>query len=147
MQTEQARPRHVQIAYALFRIALGLDMFLHGVMRLLPSPANPSVSNLSGWVDTTTKLFDNSFLPTALVRGFLYFLPVPEAIIGALLMIGYFTRPALIAGSVTIIILIFGTGTRQDWTTIGSQMLYALYYYLMLARLDDNWLAVDTSRS
>ena len=41
-------------------------------------------------------------------------------------------------------ILVFGTGTRQDWTTVGLQMIYALYYYLMLARLDDNWLALDT---
>lgn len=144
MQAEQARPRGAQIAYALFRIALGLDMFLHGAMRLLPSPANPGVSNLSGWVETTVKLFDNSFLPTALVRSFLYFLPFPEVVIGALLIAGFLTRQALVAGSIVILILIFGTGTRQDWTVIGSQMLYALYYYLMLARLDDNWLAVDT---
>jgi thiosulfate dehydrogenase (quinone) large subunit len=147
MHAEQAGPRSAQIAYALFRIALGLDMFLHGVMRLLPTPANPGVIYLSGWVDTTTKLFENSFLPTALVRGFLYFLPFPEAVIGALLMAGFLTRQALIAGSLVILILIFGTGTRQDWTVIGTQMLYALYYYLMLARLDDNWLAVDARRS
>ena len=138
MQAEQTGPRNTQIAYALFRFALGLDMFLHGVMRL---PA------LSAWVDTQTQLFANSFLPTFMVRGFLFVLPIPEAIIGAILMIGFFTREALIAGSLTMIVLIFGTGTRQDWTTIGAQMLYVLYYYIMLARLDDNWLAVDTSRS
>jgi thiosulfate dehydrogenase [quinone] large subunit len=138
MQAERNAPRNLQIAYALFRFALGLDMFLHGVMRL---------PTLSMWVDTQTRLFANSFLPTFMVRGFLFALPIPEAIIGALLMIGYFTREALIAGSLTMIVLIFGTGTRQDWTTIGAQMLYVLYYYIMLARLEDNWLAVDTSRA
>lgn len=138
MHAERTGSRHVQIAYALFRIALGLDMFLHGIMRL---------PTLSMWVDAQAKLFENSFLPTFMVRGFLYALPVPEAIIGALLMMGYFTREALIAGSLVMIVLIFGTGTRQDWTTIGAQMLYALYYYIMLARLDDNWLAVDKVRS
>jgi thiosulfate dehydrogenase (quinone) large subunit len=138
MQAERTGPRNLQIAYALFRITLGLDMFLHGVMRM---------PTLGAWVDTTTKLFDNSFLPTALVRGFLYILPFPETLIGALLILGFFTRGALVAGSVTMIILVFGTGTRQDWTTVGLQMVYALYYYLMLARLDDNWLAVDTRRS
>ena len=138
MQAEPTGPRNLQIAYALFRITLGLDMFLHGVMR---------IPILGTFVDATTKLFDNSFLPTALVRGFLTILPFPEGIIGALLIFGFFTRYALIAGSVTMIILIFGTSTRQDWTTVGLQMVYALYYYLMLARLDDNWLAVDTRRS
>jgi thiosulfate dehydrogenase (quinone) large subunit len=95
-------------------------------------------------VDTTSKLFVNTILPMPLVRGFLFFLPFPECLIGALLMLGFFTRNALIAGSVTIIILVFGTGTRQDWTTVGLQMIYALYYFVMITRLDDNWLAVDT---
>jgi thiosulfate dehydrogenase [quinone] large subunit len=138
MQAQSTGPRHAQIAYALFRITLGLDMFLHGVMRL---------PTLGAWVDTTAKLFENTILPMPLVRGFLYFLPFPEGLIGALLILGFFTRTALIAGSLTIIILVFGTGTRQDWTTVGLQMIYALYYFLMLARLDDNWLAVDTRRS
>jgi len=138
MTSERTAPSNPQIAYALFRIALGLDMFLHGVMR---------IPILATWVDTTTKLFGASFLPDSMVRGFLYVLPFPEAVIGLLLMLGWFTRESLIAGSLVIIVLIFGTGTRQDWTTIGAQMLYALYYYLMLARLDDNWLAVDASRT
>ena len=138
MQAERTGPRNLQIAYALFRITLGLDMFLHGVMRL---PA------LRAWVDATSKLFENTILPMQLVRGFLFVLPFPEGLIGALLILGFFTRNALIAGSLTMIILVFGTGTRQDWTTVGLQMVYALYYYLMLVRLDDNWLAVDTRRS
>ena len=138
MQAEQTGARNVQIAYALFRITLGLDMFLHGVMR---------IPILRAFVDTTSKLFEVSFLPMALVRGFLYVLPFPEALIGALLIFGFWTRQALVAGSVVMIILVLGTATRQDWTTVGLQMIYALYYYLMLARLDDNWLAIDTSRS
>lgn len=139
MQAERTGPRNIQIAYALFRITLGLDMFLHGAMRFY--------TGVGAWVDITAKLFEMSFLPMPLVRGFLYVLPVPEALIGALLILGFRTREALIAGSLTMIILVFGTATRQDWTTVGLQMVYALYYYLMLARLDDNWLAVDTSRS
>jgi thiosulfate dehydrogenase [quinone] large subunit len=81
------------------------------------------------------------------VRGFLFVLPAIEVVIGVLLLLGLFTRPALIAGSLMILSLILGTGTRQDWGTIGSQMLYVLYYYLMILRLDDNWLALDVSRA
>jgi thiosulfate dehydrogenase (quinone) large subunit len=138
MHAERTGPGNLQIAYALFRVTLGLDMFMHGVMRL---------PTLGAWVDTTTKLFEVSFLPMSWVRGFLYILPFPEGLIGLLLILGLQTRAALIAGSLTMFILVFGTSTRQDWTTVGLQMVYALYYYLMLARLGDNWLAVDTRRS
>jgi thiosulfate dehydrogenase (quinone) large subunit len=138
MEGKGTGPRNQQIGFALFRMTLGLDMFLHGVMR---------IPTLSAWVDTTAKLFEHTILPMWLVRGFLFFLPFPEGIIGALLILGLFTRAALIAGSITIFILVFGTGTRQDWTTVGLQMIYALYYALLLSRADDNWLAIDTRRS
>jgi len=136
---EQVGQRNRQIAFALFRIALGMDMLMHGAMR---------IPNLTAFVNTTAKLFEGSSpLPMALVRGFLYFLPFPEALLGVLLILGLFTRAALVLGAVTMIILVFGTGTRQDWNTIGLQMAYVLYYYVMIARLEDNWLAIDTSRS
>jgi thiosulfate dehydrogenase [quinone] large subunit len=138
MQAQQTAPRNLQIAYALFRITLGLDMFMHGVMRL---------PTLRAWVDTTAKLFEVSFLPMSWVRAFLTFLPFPEGLIGLCLILGFQTRLALIGGSLTMFILVFGTSTRQDWTTVGLQMVYALYYYIMLARLDDNWLALDARRS
>lgn len=133
---EQAGQRNRQIAFALFRITLGLDMLLHGAMR---------IPSLTAFVNTTAKLFEGSSpLPMGLVRGFLYFLPFPEALIGVLLILGLFTRTALILGAVTMIILVFGTGTRQDWNTIGLQLAYVLYYYVLIARLEDNWLAIDT---
>jgi thiosulfate dehydrogenase [quinone] large subunit len=130
----QGGPRSAQIAYALFRITLGLDMFMHGVMR---------IPTLGAWVNTTAKLFETSFLPMSWVRAFLYFLPFPEGLIGLCLILGLWTRLALFGGALTIFILVFGTGTRQDWTTVGLQMIYALYYYIMMVRVDDNWLALD----
>lgn len=132
---KQGAPRSAQIAYAMFRITLGLDMFMHGVMR---------IPTLGAWVNTTAKLFEMSFLPMSWVRAFLYFLPFPEGLIGLCLILGFQTRLALFGGGLTIFILVFGTSTRQDWTTVGLQMIYALYYYIMLARNDDNWLALDT---
>ena len=133
---EQAGRRNQRIAFALFRIALGMDMLMHGAMR---------IPSLTAFVNTTAKLFEGSSpLPMALVRGFLYFLPFPEALLGVLLILGLFTRAALVLGAATMIILVFGTGTRQDWNTIGLQMAYVLYYYVMIARLEDNWLALDT---
>jgi thiosulfate dehydrogenase (quinone) large subunit len=136
---EQDSRRNYQIAFALFRITTGVDMLMHGAMR---------IPNLTAFVNTTAKLFEGSSpLPMWLVRGFLYFLPFPETIIGVLLILGLFTRGALIVGAITMIILVFGTGTRQDWNTIGLQMAYVFYYYLLIARIEDNWLAIDTRRA
>jgi len=139
MEGERTGPRNVQIAYAFFRLTLGLDIFMHGAMRF--------VTGVGAWEANQAKLFENTILPMPLVHGFLLSLPVLEIIVGGLTIIGLYTRFALIAGAVMIFALVFGTGIRQDWTTVGSQMLYAAYYYLMIARLEDNWLAIDRPRS
>lgn len=139
MEGERTGPRNLQIAYAIFRLTLGLDIFMHGAMRF--------VTGVGAWETNQAKAFEGTILPLALVHGFLLSLPILEIIIGALTIIGLYTRFALIAGAVMIFSLVFGTGIRQDWTTVGSQMLYAAYYYLMIARLEDNWLAIDRPRS
>jgi thiosulfate dehydrogenase [quinone] large subunit len=138
MEAGGTGPRNQQIAYALFRLTLGLDIFMHGAMRF--------VTGVGTWEANQAKLFEGTILPMALVHGFLLTLPALEVIIGGLTIIGLYTRFALVAGAVMIFALVFGTGMRQDWTTVGSQMLYAAYYYLMLARFDDNWLALDCRR-
>jgi len=139
MEGGRTGPRNQQIAYALFRLTLGLDIFMHGAMRY--------VTGVRAWEANQAKLFDNTILPMALVHGFLLALPLLEIIIGTMTIVGYYTRVALIAGAVMILSLVFGTGIRQDWTTVGSQMLYAAYYYFMIAKFEENWLAIDSSRS
>jgi thiosulfate dehydrogenase [quinone] large subunit len=139
MEGQRTGPRNLQIAYALFRLTLGLDIFLHGAMRF--------VTGVGAWEANQAKLFETTILPMPLVHGFLLSLPILEIIIGGLTIIGLYTRFALVAGAVMILSLVFGTGIRQDWNTVGSQMLYAAYYYFMIARLEDNWLAIDSSRA
>jgi len=139
MEDGRAGPRNQQVAYAIFRVTLGLDIFMHGAMRY--------VTGVGVWEANQAELFESTILPMVLVHGFLLALPLLEIIIGALTIVGYYTRVALIAGAVMILSLVFGTGIRQDWTTVGSQMLYAAYYYFLIAKFEDNWLAIDSSRS
>jgi thiosulfate dehydrogenase [quinone] large subunit len=134
-----ASASNLQVGYAFFRVTLGLNMFLHGFMRI--------ITGLSAWEATQAQLFVNAPLPMPLVHAFLYALPFIETVIGALLILGLFTRETLIAGAIMIFILVFGTGVRQEWGTVGAQMLYVLYYYLMIVRLEDNWLALDNRRA
>jgi hypothetical protein len=91
----------------------------------------------------TEKLFTATFLPAGQVHFFLSVLPYIEAAAGALMLLGLFTFWALVAGALLMLVLIFGTGARQDWATVGLQTTYGLFYYFLISRNGDNWLALD----
>jgi thiosulfate dehydrogenase (quinone) large subunit len=74
------------------------------------------------------KQFHGTPLPEPLVLAFAYALPWIETVIGVFMLIGLFTRAALSAGSLLIMILTFGTTLRQDWETVGLQLMYAVVH-------------------
>ncbi len=136
----QSEPGHAefrnrQMAYAIFRVTLGLNIFLHGFVRILTGP--------SAFEAHTEQLFTNTFLPAGQVHLFLSILPYIEAAVGSLILVGLFTFWALAAGALLMLVLIFGTAARQDWTTVGIQTAYGLFYYFLISRNQDNWLAID----
>lgn len=128
-----------QLAYALFRLTLGLNIFFHGFIRIVVGRQN--------FVAQTEKLFTNSLLPMWLVHSFLSILPFLEVLVGVLIILGLFTTWALIGGALLMMILIFGTATRQDWTTVGTQTLYGLFYFFLISNLHNNCFALDSLRS
>ena len=127
-----------QLAYSIFRITLGVNIFFHGAMRLL--------TGLDAWVLTQGAAFTKSPLPMWSVYAFLYVLPFIEVVLGTLTTIGLVTRWALIGGSVMMFILVFGNDMRQDWGTVGNNMHYVLYYAGLIATLRYNCFALDTRR-
>jgi thiosulfate dehydrogenase [quinone] large subunit len=78
-----------------------------------------------------------------LVIPFSYALPVAEFVIGALLLLGLFTRVSLIAGGVVMLLLIFGTTLIENWEALPSQLIHALFFAVLLAFIQYNTLAVD----
>src|ERR1700712_5260885 len=77
-------------SFLLLRLAIGTSMFGHGLVRL------PKLATFSNWMVTS---FQKSFLPQALVVPFSYALPFAEFAVGFLLIVGLFTKQALVAGS------------------------------------------------
>jgi thiosulfate dehydrogenase [quinone] large subunit len=130
---------NLQIGYFLFRLTLGVDIFFHGAMRL--------ITGLSAWEVAQAAAFVDTPLPMPLVHAFLYTLPFIEVVLGALTILGLFTRWALIGGSVMMLILVFGNTQRQEWATVGNNMHYVVYYWLLIIRQCDNWLAWDNRRA
>ena len=124
-----------RLAYALLRISLGVNILLHGATRI--------GAGLDSFVDATARQFTTTSLPVAAVRGIAYVIPPAELAIGGLLLIGWHTRWALVAGSLLMTVLVAGTAVRNDWPTLSTQMLYALLYYLLLRHRRDDWFGVD----
>lgn len=111
------------LSFVLARLAIGASMFGHGLVRL------PKLHGFSNWM---VGQFEKSMLPDFVVVPFSYFLPFAELIIGIFLLIGLFTRQSLIAGSLVMILLIFGSSTIEEWGAIPSQLIHAAFFSVLL---------------
>jgi len=124
-----------QTAYLLVRLAIGASMFGHGLVRL------PKLATFSQWMVGT---FEKSMLPKIMVVPFSYGLPIAEFAIGLCLILGLFTKPAMIAGGIVMLILIFGTTLIENWEALPSQLIHIVFFAVLLQFLSDNSWAFDT---
>lgn len=127
--------RDIAVAYLLLRAIIGLNIFMHGVSRLLAGPTS--------FASALFPMFQKTLLPTWSVYWFGLALPWIEAILGLFVLLGLRTRIALIAGSLLIFVLTFGSTLRQDWVSAGWQLLYAGIYAALLAFRDRNVYSLD----
>jgi thiosulfate dehydrogenase (quinone) large subunit len=109
--------------FLLLRLAIGASMFGHGLVRL------PKLAGFSAWMTTS---FEKSMLPTALVKPFSYALPLAEFLIGLLLIGGFLTRQALVAGCIVMVMLIFGSAMIESWDSLPSQLIHAAFFGVLL---------------
>ena len=132
-----SRSSDAAIAYGILRLSFGVNIMLHGVSRLLAGQA--------GFLAYLNHYFEKApLMPKAFLPVFGTVLPVVEAAVGLLLLLGLFTRFALIAGALVMTVLVFGTNLAQDWNVAGLQLIYCfLYYYLLVHRREWNALSLD----
>jgi thiosulfate dehydrogenase [quinone] large subunit len=122
--------------FLLLRLAVGASMLGHGLVRL------PKLAGFSAWM---VKSFESSMVPTFLVTPFSYVLPVAEFSIGLLLVLGLFTRSALIAGGVVMILLTLGVTMIENWDPIPSQLIHAAFFAVLLQFINaSNRYSIDT---
>jgi thiosulfate dehydrogenase [quinone] large subunit len=81
--------------------------------------------------------------PPAFLIPFASVLPFIETIIGFCIMVGLGTRAALIAGSLMITALVFGTMLRQDFTIAWLQLDYSIAFFILIALRSWNLISVD----
>jgi thiosulfate dehydrogenase [quinone] large subunit len=88
--------------------------------------------------------FASTLLPETLVYGFAAGAIVPgEIAVGALLILGLFTRWALASGSLLMTALVFGTALRQKWGPLSTQLIYAAVYHGLHLFVGDNRFSLD----
>jgi thiosulfate dehydrogenase (quinone) large subunit len=119
-----------QLAQLVMRIGLGINMLMHGLVRL---------PKLSAFVDKMATGFAGTVLPDILTRAFLYGLPFVELASGILILLGgSLSKWGYFLGGLTIGALLFGTTLKEDWATAGSQLVYIIAFYLALRGLESS---------
>ncbi|AIY12979.1 DoxX family protein [Cellulophaga baltica] len=127
--------KEYRLGYVLARIVIGVSMFGHGLVRL---------PKLEGFKNFMVKNFENSMVPEFLVTPFAYALPILEFAVGILLIIGLFTRQALVLGAILMIMLVFGSTMIENWGIIDSQLIHALIFIGLLLGINYNYWSLDT---
>ena len=83
--------------------------------------------------------FASTLLPETPVYGFAARAIVPgEIAVGALLILGLFTRWAPAGGALLMTALVFRTALRQQWGPLSTQRIYAAVYYGLHLFVGDN---------
>lgn len=127
------------LAYTMFRLFMGLNMFLHGAVRLGP--------NYQKFIDWTRGVFENTWLPEWLVTLEAQLIPGVEMLIGILLIIGFKTRFAVILGFVLMATLVFGMNIVQDWELVNRHLIYVIALFILMYNMELNEFSIDGRRS
>jgi len=135
--SEELEPRYGDItrAYVLLRVTLGMNICLHGVVRW--------TKGLHSFAESLVPLFAKTPLPPWSVFDFGYVLPILEAFVGAAVLFGLQTRRALLVGSILMLVLMFGSSLREDWSTVGIQLTYSVVYCILIAGAQFNRFGFD----
>lgn len=125
---------HNKTSYLIVRLALGLSMFGHGLVRM------PKLQQFS---EGLVASFENSMLPELLTVPFSYVLPIAELVFGLFILLGLFTRISAIAIAVVLLSLIFGSTLVENWGAITAQLIHIAFVAYIIHHVKDNTYAID----
>jgi len=123
------------LAYALLRIAFGVNFTGHGLIRIY--------NGVGPFAATTAEHLAKSPLPHGVTLAFIYAIPFLEAVLGLTLILGVFTRIALVSGAVFMMALTIGVTSNQQWDVASQQLIYSAIFFLLLYLIEHNALALD----
>ncbi|MBV9673151.1 MAG: DoxX family membrane protein [Verrucomicrobia bacterium] len=122
------------LGYAVLRFTFGLNFLFHSYQRWV---------NMDKFVNTIVHDFAVTPLPGWSIRAFATAIPFVEPALGALILVGLWTRGALVAGAIFIALLTFGTALRGDYAGLAAQLLYSITFFLLLLTSEYNRFSAD----
>lgn len=128
------RSQDLILAYTLLRLVFGINFMVHGLVR---------IDNIPGFVASQVALYEELPVPELLIAVPAFLIPPVELIAGFLIIIGFQTRNAIIAGFTLMLPLMFGVCLLQRWDTATSQLIYCIVFFILLAGYSLNHLSVD----
>lgn len=123
------------IAYAIFRLTFGVNIGFRGIVRI--------ANDLDNFAGNLLKQFAVTSFPLSAVSAFAYTVPWLETVIGILLILGLWTRGALIIGGLMMTALTFGTMFLQNFDLAWLQLTYAMAFFGLLALRSWNLISLD----
>jgi thiosulfate dehydrogenase [quinone] large subunit len=127
-----------QLAHALARLGLGINIVMHGLAR---------IPTFGAFAAHLREQFAPTFLPAALITVSAYGIVAAEVTIGTLLLLGLGPRRTLAGGCILMGVLLFGTCLVQNWSVAGDQLIYLAFFAGLLAtRRHDAW-SLDARRT
>ena len=123
------------LAYALLRIAIGVNFAGHGLIRFH--------IGLGHFANSTASHLTNSPLPHGPVLAFLYVVPIIETLVGIALVFGILTRAALVVSALLMVALMVGVTSNQQWDVASEQLIYSLVLFVLLFLHEHNELSID----
>ena len=123
-------------AFAILRATVGVVFLFFGIGKFVLGVAASAAG--------IEQMFVKTWLPPGGVHAFAVVLPFLEVTIGALLVLGLFTRLALVAAGLLILMLTAGLSVAAVAQAVALNLVYALALYVLLSRVaDDNQVSID----
>jgi thiosulfate dehydrogenase [quinone] large subunit len=123
------------LAYAIFRLTFGVNIGFRGIVRI--------ANGLDNFAGGLIKQFAVTSFPLGAVSSFGHVVPLIETAVGILLILGLFTRPALVIGGLMMTALTFGTMFLQNFDLAWLQLTYAMAFFFLLALRSWNTISLD----
>lgn len=119
-----------KIGYLILRIGLGINLFAHGLVRL--------ISNSEKFQEWLLNLFAPTIFPVFSIKLMANIIPPLEFWLGIAILLGIKFKIHLIIGALLMFSLIFGMCMVQQWEIVGFQMIYLIFYYFLITHIESN---------
>jgi len=124
-----------ELNYSLFRIVMGLNMTIHGAVRIF--------GDYQSFISKMEMNFEPTLLPKVLVTIGANLISPTELLFGLFLILGFKTRLSISILTLNMMLLITGVCILEKWDLAGLQMSYVIYLFLLGHFIDLNNVSLD----